>query len=511
MKTIACRSLVLAVIVAGVASRSLPQSNDKVDSATISGRVLVHGKGLGGVVVGVGRSPSSSKPQILPSLRAKTDADGNYAMTGLPAGTYYLSVSAPGFIGVTGGGPNGDLRPISVMAGGTAGNMDFQLVRGGVVSGRVTTKDGEPMVEQPINLIPLEVRPAPSFAIPSYNLERTDDRGIYRIFGIPAGRYKVAAGPAIPAYGSYMGRRAYTRVFYPDVVEESKAKIVEVKEGSENIGIDITGIVFEPTFSISGRIIDSESGVPVPNVMCGLEVLAGEKKIGGISGPTFSDDNGRFIIENIPAGRYMVDAPSIASRSDVPASDFFGNSAQFEVVDKDVTGIVVQAKRGASVSGYVALENMNDKATWARLVKLRLNISSVGPPGSTVSGKAVSIGGDGSFTVSGLRPGSVIFSLSSNEDYREAIGFRWRRLEHNGVEKTEKLQVAAGEQITNVRLVYLTGNSSLDGVVKCEPGPCPQAIRGTARLFRGNTFIAGALVDTRGNFYLKEFRQVNTN
>jgi hypothetical protein len=381
--------------------------------------------------------------------------------------------------------------------------MDFQLVRGGVVSGRITTKDGEPMVELPINLIPLDTRPAPSFAIPSYNLERTDDRGIYRIFGIPAGRYKVAAGPAIPAYGSYMGRRAYKRVFYPDVVEESKAKIVEVKEGSENNGIDITGIVFEPTFSISGRIIDSESGLPVPNLMCGLEVLAGDKRIGGISGPTFSDGGGRFIIENIPAGRYVVDAPSLASRPDVPASDFFGNSAPFDVVDKDVTGIIVQAKRGASVSGYVVLENMKDKAAWDRLVKLRLNISSVGPPGSTISGKAVSIGGDGSFTVSGLRPGSVIFSLSSNEDYRESIRFKWSRLEHNSVAKTEKLQVAAGDQITNIRLVYLTGNSSLSGVVKCEPGPCPQAIGGTARLFRGDTFMAGALVDARGNFFFE--------
>jgi hypothetical protein len=440
-------------------------------------------------------------------LRAKTDADGNYVIKGLPAGTYYLSFGAPGFIAVTGGTPTGDFKPISVVAGEAVRNMDFRLVRGGVVSGRVSTKDGGPVVEQQINLVQVDQPPGPSLPTPSYNLDsRTDDRGMYRIFGIPAGRYKVAVGAAIAAYSSFMGKGAYKRVFYPDVVDESKARIVEVKEGSENSGIDITGIVYEPTFSINGRIVDNESGLPVPGIMIGLEILSGDKRIGGLSGQSFSDPDGRFVIENIPAGRYLVNAPSQATRADLPASEFFGASPPFDIVNKDVSGIVVQARRGASVSGFVALENMKDKAAWNRLLTLRLTIMSLPPPPGTISARQALVAGDGSFTVSGLKPGTLNFQWNLGETSYDATGFRWRRLEHNGVEKTEKLKVEAGDIITNVRLVFSTGSGGISGIVKCEPGPCPSTMRGTVRLMQTSSPVASAILDARGHFLFENLQ-----
>ncbi len=507
IKEIANRSLLFAVIIWCATSFAFSQSPDNTTTATITGRVTVNGKGLGGVAVGAGRSPSSSRPLIPASLRAKTDADGNYAIHGLPSGTYYLSFSAPGFIAVTGGTPTGDFKPISVVAGEVVRNMDFRLVRGGVVSGRVSTKTGEPVVEQQINLVQVDQPPGPPFPTLSNNLDsRTDDRGMYRIFGIPAGRYKVAAGPAIAAYGSFMGHRAYKRVFYPDVVDESKAKIVEVSEGSENTGIDITGIVYQPTFSIKGRIVDNESGLPVPSIMVGLEILSGDKRIGGLNGQSFSDPDGRFVIENIPAGRYLVSAPSQASRADLPASDFFGASPPFDIVDKDTSGIVVQAKRGASVSGFVALENMKDTAAWNRLVALRLTIMSFPAPSGTISARQALVAGDGSFTVSGLKPGTLNFQWNLGESSYDATGFRWRRLEHNGVEKTDKLKVEAGDLITNVRLVFTTGSGGISGVVKCEPGPCPSTMRGTARLLQTNSAVALTILDARGHFLFENLQ-----
>ncbi len=501
MTNVAHRSLFLAIIVVWAASVGLSQIPDKEKTATVTGRVMVHNKGLGGVVVGAGRSPGSSRPQIPAELRARTDADGNYVINGLPAGTYYLSFSAPGFIAVRGGEPTGDFKPLTVGANETVKSMDFRLVRGGVVSGRVSAKDGEPMVEQLINLVQVDQPPGPSFPTPSYNLDgRTDDRGIYRIFGIPEGRYKVAVGSTIAAYSSFMGKRAYKRVFYPDSIDESKAKIVEVKEGSEHTGIDITGIVFEPTYSINGRIIDGESALPVVGIMVGLEVLSGDKRIGGLSGSSFSDSAGRFVIENIPAGRYLVSAPSMASRGDIPPSDFFGDSAAFDVVDKDISGIVVQAKRGASVSGFVSLENMNDKAAWNRLLKLRWTAMSFPSPPGTISARPLLVGSDGRFSVSGLKPGTLNFQWSSGDAHYERTGFRWRRLEQNGVEKPDKLKVEAGDYISNVRLVLVAGTGSIKGVIKCEPGPCPASMSGTARIFQTDSLLAVAIVDARGRF-----------
>lgn len=170
------------------------------------------------------------------------------------------------------------------------------------------------------------------------------------------------------------------------------------------------------------------------------------------------------------------------------------------MADKDVTGIVVQAQRGASVSGFIGLEDTKDKAGLAQLVKMRLSVSSIGPPGSTLSGQLASIDADGSFSVSGLRPGTLIFSWSLGDSHHDATGFRWGRLEYNGVVQTEKLQVAAADHLTHVRLVFVTGTGRINGVVKCEPEPCPRTMRGSVRLLRAENPLTGAFLDTRGHF-----------
>lgn len=321
MKDHLLRIVILALIALCYDPPTLPQTAHKTKAGTIAGRVLVRGRGLGGVFVAA-RESSVVRRRVFATT--KTDADGNYAISGLPTGTYYLSVSAPEFIAISGGEPTDEMRPITLVTGETVSGMDFQLVRGGVLTGRVSSKDGDPIIEEQVSLIPVDQRSDLSSTSTIFNLNNlTDDRGIYRIFGIPPGRYKVAAGAVIAAYSSYMGKRAHKRFFHPGVVDESKARIIDVKEGLEIRDVNIGGIDFEPTFNISGRVIDGTTGVPVPNLACGLEVISGDRMVGGLSGPSFSDTEGRFIIENIPAGRYRITAPSRLLRADLSSPPFF--------------------------------------------------------------------------------------------------------------------------------------------------------------------------------------------
>src|SRR5262249_57415935 len=72
--------------------------------------------------------------------------------------------------------------------------VNLILKKGGVVAGTVTTSDGEPVVCVPV----MATQVLDQFGRRSGNdyglLRYPDDRGAYRLFGLPAGTYIVAAG-----------------------------------------------------------------------------------------------------------------------------------------------------------------------------------------------------------------------------------------------------------------------------------------------------------------------------
>ena len=64
---------------------------------------------------------------------------------------------------------------------------------------------------------------------------QTDDRGVYRIYGLPAGQYLVSAGEDRSGGGLSFGRGEkvfFPRTFYPGTTEKSEAKPVELGEGA---------------------------------------------------------------------------------------------------------------------------------------------------------------------------------------------------------------------------------------------------------------------------------------
>src|SRR5207244_12335072 len=67
-----------------------------------------------------------------------------------------------------------------------------------VITGRVTDAENKPVVEERVSLQSVDENGAPSrfgvFSSPNDQMYQTDDRGIYRIYGLPAGRYKVSVG-----------------------------------------------------------------------------------------------------------------------------------------------------------------------------------------------------------------------------------------------------------------------------------------------------------------------------
>src|SRR5262249_6508450 len=127
-----------------------------------------------------------------------------YRLTGIPAGQYSVNAFAPALIaGDNRFGSQG--KSINLNDGETVEGVDLALRTGGAITGRVTDADGQPLVQENVQLyvaveqdrspaVGQQDRKFPMYLPYNYMMSITDDRGVYRLFGVPPGRYVIAVG-----------------------------------------------------------------------------------------------------------------------------------------------------------------------------------------------------------------------------------------------------------------------------------------------------------------------------
>ena len=157
----------------------------KVSTGSISGRVTIKDKGVPGAAIGLRKGDNSTPFEGY--TRITTDADGFYRIPNLTAGSYSILVSAPAFVAEA--GDNSKQKTVLVGDGENVEGINFALVRGGVITGRVTDADGRPVIEQQVNVyVAAMFEQRVQRTIYPTGSAQTDDRGIYRVFGLPPGR-----------------------------------------------------------------------------------------------------------------------------------------------------------------------------------------------------------------------------------------------------------------------------------------------------------------------------------
>ena len=82
------------------------------------------------------------------------------------------------------------MPPIELRDGETRDNVDIALWRAFAVEGRVVDDAGEPIANADVNISPWESPSTMSMGRP----RQTDDRGMFRIFGLRPGQYRICAG-----------------------------------------------------------------------------------------------------------------------------------------------------------------------------------------------------------------------------------------------------------------------------------------------------------------------------
>ncbi len=443
---------VFACVLLILASASLTNAQ-KDQTASISGKVTLKNKGVSGIVVVATETDSHSGWQRSRN-RATTDDEGNYRINNVPTGNYQVYPIAPALV-VENGKSN---ERLSIAAGETIRDINFTMVYGGVITGKITDAEGQPLIDETVSVNAVD--PELDYQRPNYSPIQTDDRGIYRAFGLRPGKYKVSVGQSGAILPGRM-RNVTRQFFYPSVTDPEKATILEVTGLSEIKDINIVTSAPASTFTVTGRVIEGETGKPQPSVILGVQQTDDNSSVTS-SGGFSTNGNGEFKLDNVVPGKYTLFA--------VPRenSDWRVDPVTIDVVDKDLTGVEIKTKRGASLQGVVVLESSDDKT---KLSDLFIFASMSSPSAQYMPSYPVQIKPDGSFRIGGLGEGSVRFSLG------ERIRFETRpvkvvSIEQNGVIQPAEINVKDGEQVTGLRIVVkpIKRTGGIRGQVKFENG-----------------------------------------
>ena len=462
----------------------------KEQTASVTGKVTVKNKALAGIVVVAtdindGRGPQHTR------YRDITDVEGNYRISNVAAGNYFVYPLAPGLVEKA-----QSKRMLTIAAGESISNFDFTLLPGGVITGRITNVDGQPLIEERVDVMPVDG--SPQFTPPV--VIQTDDRGIYRAFGLRPGKYRVSAGQPTKGLPGFTPKQMYSQTFYPSVTEIKKATVIEVTEGSETRDVDIVAAPAVSTFTVSGRIIDG-AGKAVPGIPLGVQQSedgSSSAAVGGIA----TNSNGEFKLQDVIPGKYLLFIAPVEN------SDLRGDPVPFEVIDRDLTGLEMKTKRGASLSGMVVLEGSYEKPAADMLKGLKVFAWFEGASDYDSGFRTVNIGADGSFKLIGLSSGNAHLDFTySNESNGRQVEIL--QIELNGLIQPS-ISIKDGEQVGGVRMVIrqlkLTG--AIRGQVKIDGELPPNArivvwlnFADEARAPRAS-FPAPA-VDSRGRFLVE--------
>ncbi|MEK6408179.1 MAG: carboxypeptidase regulatory-like domain-containing protein [Acidobacteriota bacterium] len=464
---------IATILVAAIGPHAQSGAQDQKATCSVTGTVTLKGKPARGVKVMALQNGASDSGLVAIDF---TDASGHYHLKGIRAGSCRITLDAPSFTTKDGEDDRDSLgKWLTLDEGENIEGIDLKIMPGGVIMGRAIEANGRPVIDGDVEIVPFKDGSYEEF---SFSKASTDDRGVYRAYGLPPGRYRV--GVANSPMSSNQVR--FPRTYYPGVTDKSKAEMVEVAAGGEVTSIDIK-VNRRPkvktktkTYAVTGRLVDAQTGSPIPqeNVFCEQKPNLEDNKSGDFEelfrDVKASDSKGEFRMDGLHPGKYKIQI------SDEGGSLWYGEGLAFEISTADVAGLEIKVYRAGSISGVVVLEGATDAAAAATLSRLRINDGSrwVGEP----------LNKDGSFHLTGVTPGSRSLSIHPDnwsEDFQviriERDGVPLNKVEQTveGIEvRRGAIEVAPGENVSGVRVVVACYKGVVRGQIKIEGGTLPK-------------------------------------
>jgi hypothetical protein len=345
----------------------------------------------------------------------------------------------------------------------------------GSISGRVYDRNGEPVAHALVMALQPWYREGQR-RMQFVQAVQTNDRGEYRLFWLPRGRYYVSAMPeklqdrGAVAFvsppdraGAFQTLRSisapseglqetYQMTYYGGDTDPARAQSIDLPSGGSITAIDIpiaAGIV--RTRTIRGIVINAMTGQPVPGAPVTVTPRTPNPRIHITMSE--ADGAGRFRIAGAAPGTYHI--LSIVNTSGRTLSGF----ALITVGNDDLENVAVVVRPEISISGRVVMDGGANIDPAARVAVAIANDDGVGG-GSARTGTS---GAGGAFTIRnvGLRdpnPKVIVGGMLPRGGYVKSI-----RLGAADV-LNGKLQLD-GESQPEMEIVIAVGTGAIEGRV----------------------------------------------
>jgi carboxypeptidase family protein len=461
--------LVLCIGVCAQAPKTAPKQVEQPVTGTIDGKVVNEsGQPMVGAQVFVRMLNAAVSRSTI------ADGDGNFRVNGLETGLYVVSANSPAYTNIPG-------DPDAPKYYRLGDSVRVDMIRGGAITGTVTNAMGEPVVA--VRVRAQMIRDAKGQIARSFGSmeQQTDDRGIYRIYGLVPGTYLVSAGgssfiPSLSAYDSDIP------TFAPSSTRDTAAE-VSVRSG-EDVLADIR-YRGEPGHSISGSVkVSGTNSVSIALTRPGSSIpIASTVQVPMAQG---------FIFNGLGDGDYYVVAQESIVTQTTPVIFTLAVSEPKKVTVKgaDVTGIELLTKPLGSISGKILLEPSKVAECQGKrpplmaetLVRYRRPEKEIDKDEAqalrAITGLA-SPDTTGAFVLRNLQFGSYHFEpqFYSRYWYLQSITINKAGSRPPGVDAAANwTTLKSGEQLSNLNITLAEGAASVSGKVPATDAASPPAV-----------------------------------
>ncbi|MBI4266508.1 MAG: carboxypeptidase regulatory-like domain-containing protein [Acidobacteria bacterium] len=482
--------LALALLLASlplVAGRQAPRDPRDPDRGTglIQGRVAVSDTGLP-----LRRAQIRASARGVPLARfASTDAEGRFELRDLAAGRWTLTASRAGYVTQRLGQPPPTVGMVTSLGGGMAAldersavgarlidigpgtrftGADFALVRGGAINGRVFDEVSEPVAGAQVTVLRSQFDRGRRLLVSTGTAGQTDDRGAFRVFGLPPGEYYVSATlRASPLESADLLPDAsgtlrpdvitYAPTYFPGTTNVAEAQPLALGVGQE---ADVTISLLPSRLAVVSGTVIASNGLPLGNGRVTLAAVSepGAPELTGGSAGTVLPD-GSFVLANVVPGSYLLEVRAGTGRANAEPEVA---SVPITVGGADMTGLTISTGPGTTITGTVAADRAG-----ARLpAGIEISGESMRGPGMPTMSAQVST--PGTFRLSAMM-GPWTVRVTGLPD-----GWSVKSIELDGTDVTDRSVDFMGNQQIAARVVLTDRVTELAGTVTARGEPVSQ-------------------------------------
>jgi protocatechuate 3,4-dioxygenase beta subunit len=362
-----------------------------------------------------------------------TDDSGRFLFDRLTPGRFTLTVDKPGYLRTYYGSRQPGrppAMPVPVIDGQRLQDVAIDVPKSGVIEGSVRDDSGAPIAGSQVIVRQTYFSMGERrFSGGPWSWVVTDDRGHYRVWGLPPGEYIVGASgvPGAPAITTDEEIRAVERqlqtgqapppgsrvagtqrqrgtVYFPGASDVSLAQPITLGLSEERTGVDITNAPV-PSYNIE-FIAVGPGGRPMSSAAIGMASLSRQSLFTSLGG-VLPDAAGKGTVRGVPPGRYLFFGKG--TETEDPAAPTLFTEAEVDLNGADASGVLLQFLPGQRVSGKLQAAS-GSLPVFGAGARVQLNPAPA-IQGASILTPTAAVNADGSFAFVNVPPGRYRIEL----------------------------------------------------------------------------------------------------